>query len=216
MAQHSSPVVEGFALGPFATNCYILRDPPGRDCWIIDASFEPAELIERIRQLELDVKAVILTHAHVDHIAGLFEVRAAFPDAPIVIHEAEKHWNADARHNLSLAYGEPIVGPPPDRTLQGGETLELGRSRWSVLHTPGHSPGGLTLHCAEARIAIVGDTLFAGSIGRFDLPGGDEKTLVRSIRSILYTLPDDTRVYPGHGPPTTIGVEKSTNEHVRA
>lgn len=213
-----APVVEGFTLGPFATNCYLVRVPPLRECWLIDAGFEPAEMIARVRQLDLSVVAIILTHAHVDHVAGLAEAKHAFPDTPVLIHSAEAAWPADPALNLSAAYGVPIAAPGPDRLLEGGETLTLGESTWSVRHTPGHSPGGITLHHAPragAGVAIVGDTLFAGSIGRFDLPGGDEQALYRSIRQALYTLPEDTRVFPGHGPATTIGAEKATNPYVR-
>ncbi len=211
----SPALVEAFTLGPFATNCYIVREPAGAECWIVDASFEPGAMIERVQALSLRVAAIVLTHAHVDHVAGLGEVKAAFREAPILIHAAERDWPADPMLNLSAAMGEPVSAPAPDRLLEGGEDLTLGASRWRVIHTPGHSPGGITLHCAEAGTAIVGDTLFADSIGRFDLPGGDEKTLLRSIRELLYTLPDDTVALPGHGPSTTIGREKRSNPYVR-
>lgn len=211
-----SPTVEGFALGPFATNCYLVHSGHGSEGWIVDASFDPEPLIERARALELRIVAVLLTHAHVDHIAGLRGVHAAFPDAPILIHPEEERWLNDPELNLSAGYGVPITAPDASGALRHGDTLELGETTWRVLHTPGHSPGSVTFHCAPARIAIVGDTLFAGSIGRSDFPTSDEATLHRSIRETLYTLPDDTRALPGHGPATTIGREKRSNPFVRA
>jgi glyoxylase-like metal-dependent hydrolase (beta-lactamase superfamily II) len=205
-------------LGPFATNCYVVHAPPSKDCWVVDASFEPGALVERVRRLELTPRLVILTHAHIDHIAGLDEVRRAFAkEKPrVLIHEAEARFLEDPMLNLSGLYGAPFSTGPADGTLRGGETLELGATRWRVLFTPGHSPGGITLVCDAARVALVGDTLFAGSIGRFDFPTSDEAALYRSIREDLYALPDETKVYPGHGPPTTIGREKRTNPYVRA
>ncbi len=209
------PIVEGFTLGPFETNCYVIRVPGHAGCWIIDAGFDPGVLIDRVRELGLPPEALILTHAHADHMAGVGEVRAAFREVPILIHAAERDWLGEPVLNLSEAYGVPVTAPGPDRLLEAGQELSLGPSRWRVLHTPGHSPGGITLHGAEAGIAMVGDALFAGSIGRADLPGGDIETLARSIREQLYTLPDSTVIHPGHGPASTIGRERRTNPFIR-
>ncbi len=209
--------LECFPLGPFETNCYIVLAPgKGGDahCWIVDPGYEPAEVIERVQALGLTPDAILLTHAHADHIAGLAEVRAAFPKAPIIIHEAEAGWLADPQLNLSAAIGVPVIAPGPDRLLHDGDSLHLGASEWKVLHTPGHSPGSITLY--HAPIALVGDTLFADSVGRTDFPGSDPHTLALAIKSRLYSLPDDTAVHPGHGPATTIGREKRTNPFVRA
>ena len=210
-----APTIEGFSLGPFETNCYIVSAPPAPECWIVDAGFEPAELIGRVRELALRPVALLLTHAHVDHIAGVGEVRAAFPKVPIYLHPSEAAFLGDPMLNLSGFVGMEITAPGPDRALNDGDTLDLGATKWTVLHTPGHSPGGVTLHCPDHRIALVGDTLFNGSIGRSDFPTSDEAALHRSIRERLYTLPDETVVYPGHGPPTSIGREKRSNPFVR-
>jgi hydroxyacylglutathione hydrolase len=212
--------VEGVALGPFETNCYVVRPEPARagdPCWIVDAGFEPGDLIAMVREHGLRPELLILTHAHGDHIAGVRDVLAAWPKppVPILIHEAEREWLADPSLNLSLAIGMPVTTPGPDRVLREGDVLALGDSEWKVLHTPGHSPGGITLYNAADGVALVGDALFAGSVGRTDFPGSDPRTLARSIREKLYTLPDETVVYPGHGPETTIGVEKRTNPFVR-
>ena len=201
-------------LGPFQTNCFVVTSD-GPACWIIDASFSPGPLIDHIRREKLMPEALILTHAHVDHIAGVAEVRRAFPNLPILIHAAEREWLGDPMLNLSAVMGQSVTAPGPDRTIAAGETLVLGDSTWRVLHTPGHSPGGITLWCESEGIAVVGDSLFAGSIGRTDFPGSDHDTLLASIRSQLYTLPGATKVYPGHGSPTTIGREATSNPYVR-
>lgn len=209
-------LIEGFALGPFATNCYLVGDREAGECWIVDAGYDPGELIERVRELGLTPQGVVLTHAHIDHIWGLDELRRAFPGrVPVTIHEAERSWLGDPVLNLSAGMGEVFATGGPDEVVRGGETLSMGGVEWKVLHTPGHSPGGITLYSAEAGTALVGDTLFAGSIGRFDFPTSDQSALERSIRERLYALPDETVVLPGHGPSTTIGREKRSNPFVR-
>jgi glyoxylase-like metal-dependent hydrolase (beta-lactamase superfamily II) len=211
--------VRVFTLGPFQTNCLLVSEDEARDgseCLIVDASFGPAPMIAEIRGRGLRPTALVLTHAHVDHIAGVSEIRSAFPDLPVLMHEAEAEWLNDPLLNLSEAMGMSVTAPGPDQLLREGDVVRVGGSSWRVLHTPGHSPGGLTLVCDAAGIAIVGDTLFAGSIGRTDFPGSDHETLARSIREKLYTLPGGTKVYPGHGPPTTISREMMSNPYIRA
>ncbi|MCA9297883.1 MAG: MBL fold metallo-hydrolase, partial [Phycisphaerales bacterium] len=137
-----------FTLGPFQTNCYLVEHHD--ECWIIDASFEPEPMIEAIRSRGLTPVALLLTHAHVDHIAGIPAVREAFPDLPIHLHAAEHGWLQAPDLNLSAAMGVPVTTPPADHALEDGQTLHLGDVAWTVLHTPGHSPGGVTFHQAES------------------------------------------------------------------
>lgn len=217
-------VVEGFELGPFMTNCYLVRVEGAPACWLIDASFEPGAMIERVRGGGLEPKALILTHAHVDHIAGVEEVLEAFAGIPLMIHEAERGWLSDPSLNLSRELGLPVRTRDADRTLAEGEELELAGTKWRVIHTPGHSPGGICLYHepeggggggADDPVLIAGDALFAGSIGRTDFPTSDHDALIGAIREKLYTLPGATRVYPGHGPATTIERERRGNPFVR-
>jgi hydroxyacylglutathione hydrolase len=158
--------------------------------------------------------AIVLTHAHCDHIAGIPEVRRVHPRVPILLHRAEWDWLGNPELNLSAFGGLPLSVPGPDSALEEGE-IELAGTCWKVLHTPGHSPGGITLYNAGAGCALVGDALFAGSIGRTDFPNADFETLAASIRTKLYTLPAKTVIYPGHGPQSTIGRERKTNPFVR-
>lgn len=209
-------IVEAFTLGPFATNCYLVRAPGHGGCWVVDASWGAAAMTDRARALGLTPELVVLTHAHVDHIAGLDEVRSACPGVPVLLHSAEHGWLGDPALNLSAALEDaPVSMPPADGTLEDGQELTLGTHVWRVLHTPGHSPGGVSLYAPEIGVVLAGDTLFAGSIGRFDFPTSDEDALFASIREKLYALPDETVVLPGHGPATTIGAEKRSNPYVR-
>ena len=210
-----APIIESFTLGPYATNCYLVRVPGETRCWIVDASFSPRPMVERVRALGLTPAALVLTHAHIDHIAGVREVLAAFPRTPVWIHEAEEQWLGDSELNLSAFTGMPVTAPGPDRVLKEGDVLELGATKWRVLHTPGHSPGGITLYHSDSATALVGDALFAGSIGRTDFPGCSFEQLEKSIKTKLYTLPAATRIYPGHGETSTIGEERRTNPFVR-
>lgn len=202
-----------FTLGPFQTNCYVVEH--AGDCWFIDASFGPGAMIAHARSRGLTPRALIFTHAHADHIAGAGEIVRAFPGLEVMIHGAEAGWLTDAGENLSAGMGMPITAPPATRLLEDGEVLTLAGQAWRVIHTPGHSPGGITLFQAEEGVALVGDALFAGSIGRTDFPGSDFATLERSIRTRLYALPEATRVLAGHGPATTIGRERLSNPFVR-
>ena len=214
----SEPLVtiESFPLGPFETNCYVVyRGGGGAECWVVDAGFEPGVLVDRVRELDLKPQALVLTHTHADHIAGVDEVRDALR-IPVWVHDAEGPWLADPVLNLSAAVGMPVTARPAERLLRDGETLDLAGAAWRVLHTPGHSPGGISLYQPESKVVLAGDALFSGSVGRTDFPGSDSRTLAQSIQLRLYTLPDDTAVYPGHGPETSIGVEKRTNPFVRA
>lgn len=210
------PSIDGFVLGPFATNCYVVTVPGRAGCWIVDAGFDPDELIDAVVAADLQPRAIILTHAHPDHMAGVSDVLRRFPKVPVAIHSEEKLWLSDPERNLSSVIGHPVTAPGPDVILEHGQEYELEGSRWLVLHTPGHSPGGITLYNAGAGVALVGDTLFAGSIGRTDFPGSDYDTLERSIKGVLYKLPPSTIVLPGHGPATTIGEEMASNPYVRA
>lgn len=214
-AAPTHPEITCFTLGPFETNCYVISFPGSRSCWIVDASFEPEPLIEHVRRQHLAPETIVLTHAHVDHIAGLGDVRRAFPGTPVLIHEAERAWLESPELNLSVFLGAPVSEAAPDRLLRDGEKLSIAGQTWRVLHVPGHSPGGIALVHDTSHTCIAGDALFAGSVGRTDFPGSDPRVLARSIRERLYSLPPETRILPGHGPATTIGRERLSNPFVR-
>ncbi|MCA9280124.1 MAG: MBL fold metallo-hydrolase [Phycisphaeraceae bacterium] len=216
---HSDQVtIFRFTLGPFETNCYVVAQNAGdtRHCSIIDASFEPGTMIDFVRLQGFTPDELILTHAHIDHIAGVRDVRAAFANTPILIHTDERDWLTDPQLNMSASYGLPVTTPSADRLLNHNDTLDIAGLTWDVRHTPGHSPGSVSLYNKDTGVCIAGDALFAGSIGRTDFPSSNHNDLIDAITRELYTLPDDTLVLPGHGPETTIGTEKHTNPFVRA
>lgn len=205
-------ILEGFPVGPIGANCFIVGDGATREVFVIDPGDEPERILEALRTLRARPIALVNTHGHFDHIQGVDAVRRA-TGAPFWIHEAERDVLAHGPARAKMIFGIDLPpSPVPDRWLVDGDRLTVGRLAFSVRHTPGHSPGGVCL--LGDRIAFVGDTLFAGSIGRTDLPGADTETLLASIVRVLLPLPDETICYPGHGPKTTIGEEKRTNPFV--
>lgn len=208
--------VEQHPLGPYETNCYLVYETGERACWVIDPGFDAEPIIDVIRSRDLEPTRLILTHAHLDHIAGVDLVRDAFAGLRVAVHGDEQAFLSDPSLNLSVMTGIPVTARPAEEILSDGDELTLGHHVFRVIHTPGHSPGGITLYQADAHVAIVGDTLFDGSVGRMDFPTSNQADLIASIRERLYALPDETVVYPGHGPTTTIGKEKVMNAFVRA
>lgn len=208
---NSRPEIKTFALGPWETNCYLVTMGDSDACWIVDAGFQPDPMIDAIQERGLKPERLILTHAHLDHIGGVNDVLQALGPIPIAIHEDEQHWLSDPQLNLSAFIEMNVTAPSATDLLNDGQILDLQGSQWEIRHTPGHSPGGITLYCEAAEVAIVGDTLFRDSVGRTDFPTSDGPQMFTSIRERLMTLPDATRVLPGHGPETTIGRERESN-----
>ena len=198
----------------FAQNSRLIISQDDNCCWVVDPGFHPAteDLLKHLSESNLSLDAVILTHAHADHIAGLSHVLNAHEMLPVYLAKTEWPFLDDPSQNLSAMTGMELrVSAPELRDLAPDQVLRLGETQWHVLDTSGHSPGGRTLYCPRAQTAIVGDALFAGSIGRVDFPHSDGPRLLANIREKLFTLPDPTRVYAGHGPDTTIEIERTYN-----
>lgn len=210
-------ILESAAVGPFFKNGYVAGCERTRRAVVIDPGDEVDQLLAAVRQHDLQVTQILLTHAHVDHVSGVAEARRAL-GAPIYLHKDDLFLYQNAVRT-GMMFGLTVEEPPPvDRFYDGEGPLTFGDYRVRVVHTPGHCPGGVCLAIGKAGDAVprlfVGDTLFAGSIGRTDLPGGDYETLLRSITESLFAFPDDSVVYSGHGPETTIGEEKRSNPFV--
>jgi hydroxyacylglutathione hydrolase len=191
------------------TNCYIVGCEETREGVIIDPGGHPGRILRALEESGLGARYILNTHCHFDHMQANAEIVVA-TGASLALHPAELPL-LRAKGGASL-FGMPgEESPPPDIELENGQVLKVGTLRFQVLHTPGHSPGGVTFYLAEEGMAFDGDVLFAGGVGRTDLPGGNWDALMRSIREVLFTLPDETVLYPGHGPETTVGQEKAHN-----
>lgn len=201
-------IFEGFGVGPIDANCYIIGCEQAKDGAVVDPGDEGSRILKRLKALGLKCKYIILTHGHADHIGALQEVRDA-TGAEVLIHKQDAGMLTDPNQNLSMMLGLVLKFEAADRLLEEGDIIQVGDIAIKVIHTPGHSLGGISLQVGD--FLITGDTLFAGSVGRSDFPGGNHNVLINSIKTKLLVYPDETKVYSGHGPATTIGYEKRYN-----
>lgn len=199
----------------FMQNTLVVNLRGRSDCIIVDPGLEPQKILRLIDTQGLNPVAVLLTHGHADHIAGNRAVIQRYPEIPLIIGQGDAPMLTDPVLNLSGLAGTPITSPPADQFVREGDVLKLAGMTFEVFDIPGHSPGHVVylLRQFTPHVVIGGDVLFEGSIGRCDFPGGDQQQLVTGIREKLFTLPDDTIVFPGHGDPTTTGIEKQTNPY---
>ncbi len=195
-------------VGPLAVNAYIVEELSTKKAVVVDPGDDGEALLAEIRSRGLGVEKILLTHGHFDHVGAVRLLREK-TGAPVHVHAADAGRMATARRQ-ALMFGLSVdPPPPPDVTVGEGDRIGLGASEFSVVHTPGHTPGCVSYLCGG--MAFVGDLIFAGSIGRTDLPGGSHEQLLASVREKIFVLPDDTILFPGHGPSTTVGEEKRSN-----
>ena len=206
---------EVLPVGMLGCNCSVLGDEVSREAIVIDPGDEISKILDIIHRNQLTVKMIVITHAHIDHIGGAEKLRAV-TSAPVYMHEADKMLSDQLAVQAAWLGMEAPKDPGIDTPAREGDVIRAGSVEAHVLHTPGHTPGSISIYLPLESKLIAGDTLFEGSIGRTDLPGGDTAQIGRSIRGKLYTLPENTIVFPGHGETTSIGEEKRHNPFVRA
>mgnify|MGYP000971974934 CR=1 FL=1 len=197
----------------YGTNCYILYCEETLQAVIIDPAGNAKELLELFEKKNLKLKYIINTHGHVDHIGANGALKKT-TDALILVHEEDAPMLTNHDKNFSIFVGKEILGGIPDQFINNGDIIEFGNIKLNVIHTPGHSKGSICLYNEKKKVLFSGDTLFAGSIGRTDFPGGSYKTIIKNIKEKLLILPDETVVYPGHDIMTTIEYEKKNNPYV--
>lgn len=198
------------AVGTFMSNCFIVACDKTSDAVIIDPGSEATRIMGEVKKNGFKVSKILATHAHIDHIAAASEVKE-LSGAPFILHRSEMLFIEGFEQQQRFFMVREGKRPAVDSFVAGGDTVSFGDCALKVVETPGHSPGGICFIASDSRVVFAGDTLFAGSIGRTDLPGGDFEALIRNIRTQLFVLPDETTVYCGHGPETSIGFEKRTN-----
>jgi len=215
MSQSAAVDVRMFTVGPLQENCYVVRRSGAAAAVIVDPGEEAERLLSALDALGItDLEAILLTHTHFDHVGAVAPVARA-TGAPVYCPELETQVLANIMDYVRWAGFGPYESYEADRTVAGGETLELAGLRFEVLFTPGHSPGHVTYALRDAGALFSGDVLFQGSVGRVDLPGGDWPTLLASIDSLMQAFPDEATVYPGHMGITTLGRERATNPFLR-
>jgi len=208
--------IDRLILGAYQTNCYILRkNEADRDCLIIDTGLEAGELVDFLQRHKLNPVAVVLTHGHADHTTGVAVLRENHPDIKVYIHKLDAEMLMETDSNMFAFAKQPFSTEPADFSLEEGDVIEQAGIKLKVLHTPGHTPGGISLYSKDKGLVFSGDTLFAESVGRTDMPGGSAAQLIKSIKEKLCVLPDETVVCPGHGPTTTIANEKAHNPFLK-
>jgi glyoxylase-like metal-dependent hydrolase (beta-lactamase superfamily II) len=204
---------EILVLGMLQNNTYVLFDDTNKHAVVVDPTNSISPVIDLVRSRNASLSAILITHAHFDHIMGCEELKEAYPDAGIYLHKDDLHlWK---NHGGADAFGFEIGPlPEPDHLLEKNITITIGEFSFQVFHTPGHTPGHVIYYSADDGVAFCGDLIFAGGVGRTDLPGGDFTQLYESIQNVIYTLPGDTILLPGHGEQTTVAQEKSSNPYV--
>lgn len=208
--------VEPLVVGLYETNCYVVRtDDKCHEAVVIDTGLDISSVAEHLRAHRLKPVAVVLTHGHVDHIVGASAIRSGWSDVQVYVHKLDAEMLTDTKKNLSLMTGSTFVIEPADVVVEEGDVIDRAGLKLEIIHTPGHSPGCICLYAKDENLLFSGDTLFAGGVGRTDFPGGGEEQLFRSIKEKLLILPEETIVYPGHGPQTTIGRERQYNPFIR-
>ena len=203
--------IQSFAVMPFDENCYVVSDDTGEGV-VIDPGGMAKEILAYIREAKLSIKAVLDTHGHCDHIGANDAIRDA-TEALLYIHKEDGAMISDIRLNLSAFMGFKVISRPAEHLLSEGDKISFGNSELEVIHTPGHTKGGVCF--VGDGVAFTGDTLFAGSIGRSDFPDGSEVELIGNIKKKLLALPDETKVYSGHGPSSEIGWERKCNPYLQ-
>jgi len=201
--------IKRLVVGPLEENCFIVVDEKTKETMIIDSGDEPDRIIEIIKENNCRVKYIVCTHAHFDHVGAITDIKKE-TGAKIVVHKDEREIYEGARDQAAFWGYELEPLPEPDVFVAEGDKLQIGDLKFEILHTPGHSPGGISLYCESEKNVFTGDTLFAGSVGRTDFHGGDMNKLKKSFVRLM-ALPEDTKVYPGHGPSSSIGDEKKNN-----
>jgi glyoxylase-like metal-dependent hydrolase (beta-lactamase superfamily II) len=200
--------IETVVVGPFEVNCFIVWGD-AKAALVIDPGSDPDRILAAIEDKGLSIAAYLLTHGHVDHVSGVGALHRVRP-APVAMHKDDRRWAFGAQNQMPPFYGVPEKPAAAERVLADGQEWTDGGLNYRIVGTPGHTPGGVCFYFPAQRTLFSGDTLFAGSVGRTDFPGGDSRVLARSLAE-LAKLPDDTRILAGHGPATTIGYEKQTN-----
>jgi hydroxyacylglutathione hydrolase len=211
-SKSEQPIVACVTVGMLEENCYLYACPETREAVIIDPGEEPERILQKIQELQLIPKYIINTHGHFDHIRAIDAVSEVYP-VPLAIHPADVPLYTDVSVARMFGLASPLVKRKPDILLKEGDQISFGSLTLEVIHTPGHTPGGVCL-VSRPFCVFSGDTLFQRGIGRTDLPGGDYKQIIKSIREKLYVLDDDLTVFPGHGESTTIIEEKHENPFV--
>ncbi|MBZ5533140.1 MAG: MBL fold metallo-hydrolase [Acidobacteriia bacterium] len=199
-----------FPVGPLQCNCSVIGDEQTREAMVIDPGDQIDDILDILRQENLTLKQIVITHAHIDHVGGAMKLKAA-TGAPILMNQNDQALLKMLDVQASWVGMRPPGAVKVDETVGEGSVLKIGNISGSVIHTPGHTEGSICLYLPQEKTLIAGDTLFAGSIGRTDLPGGSFEKIMKSIHGQVLALPDDTIVVPGHGPMTTIGEERESN-----